>query len=282
MPDCCAKLVNWLSCTRAERLRLRVEAELTRKELELAPNTRAQSYLDATDAAIAICDVDKGWRMLHLARRERVGVLSLEELKARVPALLEEAASYKVSSWRSKAVLALLKGWEGVTDVDDLRRRVRESMEKLNEGSDNIYYKLRLTRSQITGAGLMATLLVVVALASAKWANAADGPLAWPLTAYAALFGAMGASLTTLYSLFRQDSDGTIPARLGGILVTQLRPVVGAVAGIAMAAFLQAKILTLGELSPALILCGAFIGGFSEKVVTAAASTKLKAAKEKD
>ena len=90
------------------------------------------------------------------------------------------------------------------------------------------------------------------------------GPYAADLT-WAALLGALGGLLSALRTLTRSAAR-KIPAHLAGWPVTLVRPVIGAVAGIAAWLIIATGVVTVvAELKQLAPLVAAFFAGFSER-----------------
>ena len=82
------------------------------------------------------------------------------------------------------------------------------------------------------------------------------------------LMGALGASLSTLRGLSRMALDTKIPERVGSRALTSVRPLVGAVAAVALYVLFASGLFSLGGQTLGTLLAAATVAGFSERFVT--------------
>lgn len=254
---------------------LGIERRLVEAESSNRGDTATDKCLDDAFAALERGDLDSGWKHLHAARRARVREMDLADVALLRIELLAEAGSGKLGRWRASAVEKLLgpvarEGEE--TPLEDLRLRVRRAMEIRDEHSDNIHFKNRLTRQQVVVASLWAALLLGGLLVLFDRVSFdLDGKADFEGTAtlvLVLLLGALGASLSTLRGLSQMAPDTKIPERVGSRALTSLRPLVGAVAAVALYVLFASGLFSLGGQTLGALLTASIVAGFSERFVT--------------
>jgi hypothetical protein len=162
----------------------------------------------------------------------------------------------------------------GEKERSRLRICVAEAERHLGERHANLYRRLDHLRDQLVllGAagmlafGLLIWLLLddVIPIKTEKL----DDP---DIVGGVALFGILGGALSGALSLMKGSDDRAIPEVLSTGVTTLFRPVVGAIAGLASYAFLQADLFSVRASSAAYAV--AFAAGFSERIVAKAAES---------
>ncbi|WP_437627026.1 hypothetical protein [Sorangium sp. So ce1151] len=134
----------------------------------------------------------------------------------------------------------------------------------------------RRLRDQLWTLALLAllVLLLLVALTATTRAPVQE----WPAWGYRTLlgvfsFGALGAIFSAARSLKSSSLRARIHAQVSDERVTLSRAVLGALPGLAAYAFLQSKVLNLGDADNSKAFAIAFIAGFSERLVLRVAET---------
>ena len=93
------------------------------------------------------------------------------------------------------------------------------------------------------------------------------------MVASAMLFGIMGASVSSIFSLAKGSTAARIPDQLVSFWITLARLAVGGMAALVVYAFLLSGLLQIGRPTPGLMLAIAFAAGFSERLVISAVET---------
>jgi 8-oxo-dGTP diphosphatase len=266
-------------------------------EADLLWASAAKELLDHVQQALDDGDIELGWQCFNAA--QRMELFGLEQLKggrleAKAQAVLHEADA-KLGSWRKSTVQDLLaqpdKG-------DATAEEVYYASQILHEHHSNVYRRLDIIGRQFrilaivavlaaVGWGLLAPHLVEsTSGGNSPEATASEVQVDTPesdapeipldnrtLLASIALFGIMGASISGLLSLAGATTDARIPDQLLNSWFTLTRPVVGAIAALAIHAFLLSGLLAFGETTIHLVLAVSFAAGFSERLVVRAAES---------
>jgi hypothetical protein len=266
--------------TAPERRRLRSAVSVAQEQLAaLDDDDGSRLCRDATRSLLNHAareawrgDMDAGWKYLHEAWRQRIRGLDEDALDACIIALRDEADG-KLAGWRKEAILKLL-GQEDA-GVDRRRSMLREAQQIMDDHSDNIYFRNRLLRTQMT--------VICVALVAL---SGAFGALFWfetsllslakisyftpKVTCGAMLLGGMGACFSALSMFANRTSAERIPSHLANVLITATRPLLGMIAGLAAVLCINSGSVNVG---PASLLLP-FLFGFSDRVVMAALGEK--------
>ncbi len=263
----------------------------------------AEELLDKVQQALDDGDVDLGWQCFSAAQRmELFGLKQLEDgrLRARAQAVLHEADD-KLGSWRKRTVQGILAGrneGEATLRSDVTAEEVYYASQILHEHYSNVYRRLGIIGRQFRILVVVAVLAVVGWLLiaphlveSTSEAGSSEAPTAEvqagsqqtvapeiqlddrALLVSVVLFGILGASMSGILSLARATVGTRIPDLLLSSWFTLSRPVVGAVAALAIHVFLLAGLLALGKTTLGLVLAASFAAGFSERLVTRAAES---------
>jgi hypothetical protein len=228
--------------------------------------TAGNEYLERVRSLKSRRDLNAAWLNFNAARRQIVYGLDPAGLANRARALQEE--SDKLSSWRSRAIAKILDKECGPLTPEKLAL----ALEVRDEFFQNQYHKLALVADQFK------VLLVLAALALgtfvALWTTPLpdDADLLNPrLIAAILLMGLLGGAFSSAKALFTGAAKGTIPERMIESLVTLVRTMFGAAAGLAGYLFYESGILhiTVGENGTATDLAIAFLFGYAgERLVS--------------
>jgi hypothetical protein len=243
--------------TRIDRLRTVIAQK--RAQLGAVEAPRAMSLLDQATEHAAAFRVNEAWACVLECDHAMIDAFDAVTLQAQADLIRVEARS-KLKDWRGDGVRALL----GAAGTPVPPGKVKAALRMLHEDFHNSYFKIDLVAMQIARMALIGGAIVLAVIALAYIGVPPLGPYATDMT-WAALLGALGGLLSALRTLTRSVSR-KIPAHLAGWPVTLVRPVIGAVAGIAAWLIIATGIVTvaadLKQLAP---LVGAFLAGFSER-----------------
>lgn len=213
-------------------------------------------------------DLDGGWQYLHEAQRHAIAGLSESAVASALLTVTREANS-KLSGWRQAAVRDLFAQLDDTSPLD-LRRTVLSAALRIrDEHSDNVYYRHRLLRRQMTVVGLVLMLLGLgfFAVLHARPVVAVPFTNGQPLTLSSMLaaltMGGMGACFSALTTFATSTTEMSIPGHLANVAITVTRPLIGAVSGIVAVLLLHSGVVDFGRFS----LLVPFAFGFSERLV---------------
>ena len=246
----------------------------------------AEELLAEAEKALAQCQIDQGWRLLHAARRAEILALDQTELQHRATVLRAEAD--KLRSWRQKAVQRLL-GTPDKPEANMDRSAVFEAATLRDEHYDNQAYKDQLLRTQMLAlvlilVGVMASLLLFAmtgpgAVQGGGSSNVSKGDIA--TFGMIALFGLLGATVSGMLRASDSGQSARIPELTAAIRVTFMRVLMGGASAVMIYVFLRSSLgSSLGtslfskgiaeavkELQPYTAYAIAFVAGFSERLV---------------
>ncbi len=233
---------------------------------------RATQMLGQAEADLALGETERAWQCFYAAQRlelHGLAVVDRDAFQAKARSVLNEA-NEKLSDWRKQSVL------DALTHDGEFNARVSPdtmaaACQVLFEHHTNLYRRLRLNSQQLiwlgaTGIAALLGWLIGLAGQIGGKIEIANLPLLWS----AAVFGVMGACASGIISLANNAPKGRIPERLLTLQITLARPLVGAVAAVAIYTFLLAGLLNLNPVGPGLALAAAFAAGFSERLLTLA------------
>jgi hypothetical protein len=269
-----------------ERLRLTSEIEVARSQITKTSASTptaewvrpAEDMLERAEAEAGSGDLDNGWKYLHEARRQELFGLDLETLGARKQAL-EQEASQKLGGWRKEAVARLLAELDppgSGGSVERWRKLMYEAQKTRDEHTDNVYFRNRLLRKQMTWiAGVLTGL--VLGFIGLLWDGVGEKGLTGTAlevkpVALSMVLGAMGACLSALITFATSTTQVSIPGHLANVSITLTRPLIGAVSG--AAAVLMLKSGVVAAAAGAMPFLAPFLFGFSERVVIGALKPK--------
>jgi hypothetical protein len=212
-------------------------------------------------------DLDSGWKFLHEAERQAVHGLSADQVDACLARLSRESG--KLSGWRQAAVRDLLGKLDDARELQQRQTILAAVMCVRDEHSDNVYYRHRLLRRQMTVVSLILMLLggAFFAVLHVRPLVAVPLSVGQPLhlsTLLAALtMGGMGACFSALTTFATSSAEMSIPGHLANVVITMTRPLIGAVSGLVAVLLLHSGVVDFGRFS----LLVPFAFGFSERLV---------------
>ena len=268
-----------------------------------AAGAAAEAYRKVARERLAAGDVDGGWSALKAAEREMLWCSTDDELRLESMRVRMEAGE-KLTGWRREFVLAALclepvvrpdpcpdperpggpgDGGGGSSGTGGDRAdcadpaAVQECRAVLDEALDNRYFKLTLLGERLSLA--TANLIVTLVLAVGFWISALLSDIdpldagslfdSWTTICLVGALGALGATLSALFSLKDQDLAARIPDLVETWKVVPLRPLIGAASALLAAIVLQSGVGGLSVESGAVVVA-AIGAGFSERIATRA------------
>jgi hypothetical protein len=232
-------------------------------------------------------DMDAAWRCLDAAKQLMIFGYDQDELDYEAIVLRREAQKYKAPV--KEAIFELIgkpdpqKGKEPQPTINV--HRLDQAL-RLKNGCNADHYEAisqRRKNLKIMTRILAAAIVIIPVLAILfDLPEPLDN---WKNIIAVELFGILGASFTTAKTLTKSSLRVKIPDQVITNYVTSLRSLIGAAAGLAAYAFLQANVFenvisTTVTGSTAGMLAVAFIAGFSERFVIKAV-TDLPAPEKK-
>jgi hypothetical protein len=224
--------------------------------------------LQRLEAGLRVENAERGWHILHSARRLAFYGLTQDELVNRARMLLRESS--KIGQWRVGAVQDLLGGLKqdpphvSVTEVVEAARLV-------DENAENVYHRIWIMADQLgflLQIGLLfpiaALLIIVMALSAHYHIRLVDlREWDWWVVAISMLMGLLGAGFSASVSLIESSTKQiSIPERVANKWVTLARSLMGAVAGLGGYALLQLQLINIGATKPQIWLAVSFLFGF--------------------
>lgn len=241
----------------SQRMRLQDEVELERMH-GLPP----EALTERAAASAAAGDVDRGWKYIHRARQLAAEGYTGEQLSNAIIAVQSEAEQ-KLHGWRKETVKRLLAT---PTAPAVTGTTLAEAMRVLDEHSENVYFRNRLLRTQMTtiGTALVVLLIILLFVVDTREPMQPEG-LRLSTVALSMLLGAIAAALSALMTFCSTSTVQTIPEHLAHTFVTVTRPLVGAASGLVGLIAIQSNIVNLPKGVVGWIV--PFLFGFSERFV---------------
>jgi hypothetical protein len=248
------------------------QLELTSVRDRLAPADAQQisELLEEASKCLGRKDVDGSWHFLNEARRNGVAARPQEELADLVSMLEVEAV--KLSPWRRRTVETLLRLQRG----ESIRSSaVRDAMACRDEYYENRYHRIAMTQQQlrIIVTTAVSALLVIILISASIDSIDALGTWDWRMLLLVLAFGVIGASFSAARNITADSTRTTIPELMLSNSITLARTVLGASPALAVYAFLHARLVDLGTLSPEKAFAIAFAAGFSERLIVRVTET---------
>jgi hypothetical protein len=244
------------------------------RDRQTAPTPEAQAMLARVaelyaraNAAAERGDRYVAYDCLQQIECELVVAMSDEERWA-LGCLYAEEARAKLGAWRAAAAERLadrvLQSAPSVVALQALMRNVHMA-------AQNRRHKLQLIEAQtpvmiglaVASVGLLAAWALFGGFDWLSVDSYTVTPGMWLVTGV--LFGYFGGVVSMLFRQYGGRLKGSIPELRHAWLITAGRPVVGAAVAIPIVLLLQAGLLNVGEVTPALVLGACFVGGFSER-----------------
>lgn len=221
------------------------------------------------EAQMAMADGHPDQSRRHHEAVRRIEILDYTEEQRRAKTIELQYEADKISSgWRREAIKTLLSKPEGSKRVAPSADAILKAVELRDEHFDNVWMRWRLRRRNLfyLFAFLPVAIAVVFELSSQGVLGPAFNDPA--LLMAVCLFGALGASISSVFSHSRLNQSAKIAERVNSSLLVLLRPVVGAASALAAYVLLIASVgfgwLEGQSIVPALIYMVAITAGFSE------------------
>jgi len=207
------------------------------------------------------------WDCLQQIERERVLALSDDERRAELALVLAESRSLP-AGWRQDAAEALAASARGhappVAVLQGLLRNVHAARQERR-------HRIALVRQQLP---VLATMLIVAVAFFGLWALL--GGFDWlarddvevtvgMILVSGVLMGYFGGLVSFAFNWLRADLSARSPDLRTQRWLSFARPAIGAAVAVPIVLFVEAGLINLGQLSPALVLALCFLGGFSER-----------------
>lgn len=238
-------------------------------ELAAALARAEQMYARARGAAAA--DPTLAWSCLQQVERELVSALDDGQRWA-LGCLYAEQARERLRGWRAAAAQRLaervLVPSPSVAALQALMQAVHAAA--LEDLQRRRWVDAQLPTMVAIAAASVLLLAVWALLGGFDWLSVESyhvTPGMWMVTGV--LFGFFGGVVSMLLRWVGSRRGGRVLELGHPRLLALARPVVGAAAAIPIVLLLQAGLLNLGELSPAVVLGACFAGGFAERAFVA-------------
>ena len=218
-------------------------------------------------------DLNGAWTALKAASRELLWAYDDAEL-AQEAARVRAEASDKLRGWRRTCII------EAIDDAapQPSLRTVLECRRVLDDGLDNSYLKSAMLRERlaVSSVSLFVGLVLVFAFAGVVGDPEPNLLANVPSALLVGSLGAVGATLSALFSLRDQELVARIPDLQQSWLLIPLRPLIGAASALVMVLILQSGVAGL-QLDSRAALAAAVGAGFSERWATRAVTTASEA-----
>ena len=241
--------------------------------------SQATFNLRGAETALALGEVDRGWGLVHRAHQLEVLGYDDVQVTAEATTLKAELASTKFSEWRRAAITEHLNHVLALNAQRDgwalpLQQRcawLSAALRTRDESYSNEYLNLAIVRRY--QAILLAIAVVILAgtLVGSVFANPelTAGVDKWWVVLGAALSGALGGITSAVQRTSRRSVE-RIPQRLGSLVHSLSRPIIGAIAGVTVFLAVRAgmtQTTNTTDQQVAYLLLLAFGAGFSERLV---------------
>lgn len=213
---------------------------------------------------------EQAWREIKAVRR--VEIINYTEEQRRVKSLELLAESDKISvKWRREAVRALLTVEKGsgrkVPSVD----AVIKAAELRDEHFDKVWARWRLRRRNLFYLFAFLPVVLGTVLYLSDLAVLGPGFNNAPLLLAIFIFGGLGATLSTIFSVTRLDASARFNERINTSVTVLLRPMIGAATAIAayiiLLAVINADATAIQSIAREQIYLFAFIAGLVDRFV---------------
>lgn len=207
------------------------------------------------------------WDCLQQIERERVLAMSDDERRAEMALALAESRTL-LSGWRQDAAEALAASARGhappVAVLQGLLRNVHAARQERR-------HRIALVRQQLP---ILATMLIAAVAFFGLWALL--GGFDWlarddvevtvgMILVSGVLMGYFGGLVSFAFNWMRADVSARSPDLRTQRWLSFARPMIGAAVAVPIVLFVEAGLINLGQLSPALVLALCFLGGFAER-----------------
>jgi|APFre7841882590_1041340.scaffolds.fasta_scaffold09422_1 hypothetical protein len=207
------------------------------------------------------------WDCLQQIEGERVLAMSDDERRAEMALALAESRTL-LSGWRQDAAEALAASARGhappVALLQGLLRNIHAARQERR-------HRIALVRQQLP---VLATMLIAAVAFFGLWALL--GGFDWlarddvevtvgMILVSGVLMGFFGGLVSFAFNWLRADLAARSPDLRTQRWLSFARPMIGAAVAVPIVLFVEAGLINLGQLSPALVLALCFLGGFSER-----------------
>ncbi len=207
------------------------------------------------------------WDCLQQIERERVLAMSDDERRAEMALALAESRT-QLAGWRQDAAEALATSARGhappAAVLQGLLRNVHAARQERR-------HRIALVRQQLP---VLATMLIAAVAFFGLWALL--GGFDWlarddvevtvgMILVSGVLMGFFGGLVSFAFNWLRADLSARSPDLRTQRWLSFARPMIGAAVAVPIVLFVEAGLVNLGELSPALVLALCFVGGFTER-----------------
>jgi len=270
------------------RDRLEESLQTTRSDLELVHGingkkpewlSQAEDSLRQAEAALADGHFDRGWGLLHRSRELEVHSFDNIRITSEATTICSEVLSGKFTAWRRADIFRHLNQVLAFnTQTSDWLLPLRErrvwlaaAMRTRNEAYSNANEDSALVRRYQAVLLTVAVLILLGALVGSVFANPnlASGVDKWWVVLGAALSGALGGITSALQRTTRRPIT-RVNDRLGSLVHSLSRPIIGAIAGMTVLLAVRAGITqtnSASEQQVAYVLLLGFGAGFSERLI---------------
>ncbi len=229
------------------------------------------ALLEKVNLALLKNKLDEGWKYFHAAKRMEIFGYNDDEIKCMAAALQQETEK-KLSKWRQKAVFKIIGNPESKSNSNTLNREnIYLATFIRDEHYDNTYHKISLRRANLLRLFFILILGMITIPILAYFGFFPENIGNYKTIISIEFFGILGASLSVAITLTKSSIDLKIPEQVIGSFVTWMRPVIGAIAAVAVNVFLHTgiagKVFSMDLLTDSGVLIIAFVTGFSERVI---------------
>lgn len=207
------------------------------------------------------------WDCLQQIDRERVLALNEEERRAEMALVLAESRGALIG-WRQDAADALAASARGEAPSVPLLQAL---LRNVHAARQERRHRIALVRQQLPA---LVTMLVAAVIFFALWALL--GGFDWlarddvqvtvgMILVSGVLMGFFGGLVSYAFNWLRADLSARLPDLRTQRWLSIGRPAIGAAVAVPIVLFVEAGLINLGQLSPALVLALCFLGGFAER-----------------
>ncbi|MCU0764523.1 MAG: hypothetical protein MUF32_00480 [Burkholderiaceae bacterium] len=207
------------------------------------------------------------WDCLQQVERERVLAMSDDERRAEMALALAESRTL-LTGWRQDAAEALAAAARGHAPPVPLLQGLLRNIHAARQAQR---HRIALVRQQLPA---LATMLVAAVAFFGLWALL--GGFDWlarddvevtvgMILVSGVLMGYFGGLVSFAFNWLRADLSARSPDLRTQRWLSLARPMIGAAVAVPIVLFVEAGLINLGQLSPALVLALCFLGGFSER-----------------
>lgn len=207
------------------------------------------------------------WDCLQQIERERVLAMSEEERRAEMSLALAESRALP-SGWRQEAAEALAASARGHAPTVPVLQGLLRNIHAVHQERR---HRVALVRQQLPALAAMLIAAVVFfglwgLLGGFDWLARDDVDVTvGMLLVSGVLMGYFGGLVSFAFNWLRADLSARSPDLRTHRWLSLARPLIGAAVAVPIVLLVEAGLLNLGQLSPALVLVLCFLGGFTER-----------------